>query len=332
MNFRKLFYIAALISGVIACKKEETTEVAPSLDGTLKIYMLTDSGKTVQVPEFVSPGQTVTFQPSGVSIPGGGNPGYYWKVAPTMDSYDTTYSFTHTFADTLTTFSIYCYAYASGYSTSSATSSTTTVAPGPNGSIQGINYADIADKTIYVRDMPYYVKGIGTQTWTLNNMAVRSGAPFRNAEIMSEIFGRYYNYEEAKAACDSLDKDGEDWALPTLADWKTLEAYVSDNGTGKSVASKMMADATFNGTTMWEYWTVVGEITNDSGFSAIPVGYTNIASLNFKGTYEYAMFWTADEVSATEAQYTYLICNQPGLFTGVGDKTSFGASVRCIRK
>ena len=53
---------------------------------------------------------------------------------------------------------------------------------------------------------------------------------------------------------------------------------------------------------------------------------------NFHGTFEYAAFWTADEASADEAYSKYFICDQPDLQTGRGAKTSFGASVRCIRK
>lgn len=324
MNFRKLIYISALILAAIACKKEEETSVSPTLDGTLMIEGL---------PEFVAPGQIVTLTPKGVKHPDGGEIGYSWKVSPSMTKYDSLTVFQHTFSDTLRTYTVYCTAFAEGYSTASAVTYATCVAPGPNGSIQGIKFKDIAEDTVYVRHMPYYYKTIGTQTWTLNNMAVRSGVPFRNADLMSEVFGRYYNFNEAKAACDSLDTAVQNWELPSVAEWEALASYISGDPTyGLTITAAMMAPASFNGTKMYTYWPIVGDITNGSGFSALTSGYANTVSKNFRGEQEYAVFWTADEASETEGYYKYLILDEPGLFTGKGDKASFGASVRCIKK
>ena len=50
------------------------------------------------------------------------------------------------------------------------------------------------------------------------------------------------------------------------------------------------------------------------------------------GNFEYAVFWTSDQATETEAYYKYLICDQPGIFTSKGNKKSFGAAVRCIRE
>ena len=164
-------------------------------------------------------------------------------------------------------------------------------------------------------------------------MAVRSGIPFRNADLMSEVFGRYYNYNEAKDACDSLDTATHNWELPSAADWDALASHISGDPTnGLTVTAAMLAPAKFNGTAMYDYWPVVGEITNGSGFSALTSGYANTESKSFRGEQEYAVFWTADEATESEGYYKYLIVDQPGLFTGKGNKASFGASVRCIRK
>jgi uncharacterized protein (TIGR02145 family) len=324
MNFRKIIYISALILAAIACKKEEETSVSPSLEGTLMIEGL---------PEFVAPGQVITLTPKGAKHPEGRKIEYSWKVSPSMPKYDTMNVFKHTFSDTLRTYTVYCSAFAEGYATASAVTYTTAVAPGPNGSIQGIKFKDIAEDSVYVRHMPYYYKTFGTQTWTINNMAVRSGIPFRNADLMSEVFGRYYNYNEAKDACDSLDTATHNWELPSAADWDALASYISGDPTnGLTVTAAMMAPAKFNGTAMYDYWPVVGEITNGSGFSALTSGYANTESKSFRGEQEYAVFWTADEATESEGYYKYLIVDQPGLFTGKGNKASFGASVRCIRK
>lgn len=326
MNFRKLIYISAMILAVMACKKEEETTVSPSLNGTLQIMGL---------PEFISPKDTVTLTCKGAEHPEGNEIGYAWKVTPTMTKYDSLDVFGHRFSDTLQTYTVYCSAYASGYSSLSTVTYTTVVAPGYNGSIQGIRYNKIADDSLSVNNMQQYYKEIGTQTWTLNNLAVSGGIAFRNAEVMSEIFGRYYNFEEAKAACNALDTDGQNWELPSRADWEVLAAHIEGNTSdlyGKTITAAMLAPATFNGTNMFEYWPNIGDITNGSGFSAITTGYANTLAKANKGYMEYAVFWTSDEATETEAYYTYLISDQPGLFTSKGDKASFGASVRCIRK
>ena len=327
MNFKKLLYIAAMILAVAACKDEEETETAPSLDG----YLVVDG-----IPEFASPRETITLTASGVQHPEGGKLTYHWKISPSQSEYTKTESnvFVHTFSDTLKTYTTYCYASAEGYSSSwSSGYSTTLVAAGENGSIQGISYSSIADGQTSVEGyLPYYYKSFGGKDWTINNLAVATGVSYRKADAMSEVFGKYYNFEEAKAACNALDTDSEDWELPSIQDWEALEAYISAEYPDEKITAAMAGNATFNGMIMWEYFPNVGDVTNNSGFSAIPTGYANTIAASFHGTFEYAVFWTADEASADEAYYKYFICDQPDLQTGRGAKTSFGASVRCIRK
>ena len=94
--------------------------------------------------------------------------------------------------------------------------------------------------------------------------------PYANADIMSDVFGRFYSYEDALTACP------EGWRLPTEEDWialgKALGSTADKYGVLKGVAPKVMTDATFNGVDMWAYWPAVGTLTNESKFSAIPAG------------------------------------------------------------
>lgn len=328
MNFRKLLYAAALVLSIAACKKEQETETTPSLDGYLKIHGL---------PEFIRPGEKVILKASGVEHPEGKAITYHWKVTPSQTEYTEAEVFEHTFSDTLRTYTVNCYVAAEGYSNSYASSYATAVAPGYNGSITGISYNKIADDSLFVRHMPVYYKTIGSQTWTINNLGLRSGKPFRNADVMSEVFGRYYDFNQAKAVCDSLDRDGQNWELPSMEDWAILEAEISAKTGeglkyGKTLSAAMIVDAVFNGNKFWEYWPAIGEMTNASGFSAISTGYANILAGSYEGEFEYAAFWTSDQASSTEGYYKYMICDQNGLFNGKGNKESFGASVRCIRK
>ena len=167
-------------------------------------------------------------------------------------------------------------------------------------------------------------------------MSAGNGLAFRNAEAMADVFGRYYNFQEAHNACELLkDATGENWCLPTHEDWKTLESYIDENKSdsfGNSFAAALMADASFNDTDMLEYWPAVGDVLNGTHFSALPVGFANTESGSFIGEFEYVTFWTSDSINETEAKYVYIICDQPQMQTGKGYKSSFGASVRCILK
>ena len=109
-----------------------------------------------------------------------------------------------------------------------------------------------------------------------------------------------------------------------------------------------MANVSFNSYTMWTYWREVGDPTNESRLAMIPVGYANLGEkasspeadtyldllypeASFKGLYEYATFWTADDASADEAYYRYLYQKSSELKIGKADKKYFGASVRCVK-
>lgn len=327
MNIRKLISAAFVTLAAFACKKEDDDTISPSLDGYLSIKGL---------PEFVSPDTSVELTPEGVTHPEDGEIGYYWKLTPTKPEACTTKVYTAAFSDTLQTCTVYCYAYAEGYSGSSVSCYVTVVQGGKDGSIQGIEFPE---SKISTEDGTYFYQQIGTQTWTMNNIAEKDhGKAYRNADVMSDVLGRYYNYDEAKQVCESLSTDGQTWALPTLEDWQVLENYVngtlsSGTNAGKSLAAALMADATFNSNTMWDYRPKVGDITNSSGFSAIPAGYTNLNSNAFDGVYQYASFWTATEADRTNEAYTvYLYFEESSLFKTTSDKESFGASVRCIKR
>lgn len=318
MNFRKLLFIAAAIAAVVSCKKnKDDEEMLPFLNGNLVISGL-DS--------YVLAGQKCELRASGVSHPDGEAIGYYWKTTPTAPTACTTDVYSITFTDTLQTCSVYCYAFAEGYSSSSASAYATVVKAGKKGSIQGIKYPE--DGT--------YETVIGTQRWTMLNQTwdgeESNSLAFKNSQAMADVYGRYYNYNDANLACQAL---GDGWVLPTKEDWDILEEYIkSTPDMGKSTAAALMADATFNGNTMWEYESAVGDITNATGFSAIPVGYANVLSGLFTGATEYAVFWTSTSVEDddTMAYCKYLIYTEPDLYTNAVDKKSFGASVRCIKK
>ncbi len=349
MSLRKLnslIMLALLALASVSCKDDEETELTPQL-----------SGLTFTCPGFVSPKQVVTMTPKGVVHPDGGEYGIYWKVTPTMSWTDTTRyqngldkndasgkpsdgSFRFQFSDTLGTYTVNCYAFSSGYSGDSYSKDVMVVKAGLDGSVTGTGIK-AADKHVSSDGTDYYYTRIGSLDWFRNNLASQNGgAPLANHDVMSDIFGRYYSYEDAVKACP------EGWRLPTEEDWVALGKELGDADAQPlapvaDVASKLMADAYFNGVQMWEYWPEFGEITNSSTLAFIPTGYANLGArsdgaypqASFEGVYEYAAFWTADKVDGEDdmAYYRYMIVDQPDLFVGKGDVRSFGAAVRCVR-
>ena len=331
--------IAIAVLCLISCKKKDETKVTPSLDGALSFT----------VPAYAQPGTKVTMTPSGVEHPDGKELGYYWKVTPSMVKSDTTRfengldkngnpsdgSFTFTFPDTLQTYTVQGYAYAKGYSYATKTINCKVVEGGIDGSIINLGLADKATVTINGNTYPYVT--IDGTDWLCRNISDQSaGAPYDNYKVMSDVFGRYYSYEEAMTICP------EGWRLPTNEEWAAI-------GKENDIA-KLMGNGYFNDELMWEYWPSVGEITNTTGLSIIPAGYALLSSkatepqqnahidglypqAQFKGYMEYAVFWTADmaEDEANMAYYRYIICDQPELMLGKADTKTFGASVRCVR-
>ena len=372
MSLKKL-RIAALLTFVIlaaaACKKDEETTTYPSLEGNISIAGL---------EEFIDAdgNRTLKLKPSGAVHPEDKEMGYCWKVTPLMDKYDTTRfqngldragnksdgSFEYTIKDTLGTFTVYCYAFASGYTSTYAIGYTTVVRGGENGSITNTG---IYDETREVEEELYRYVSIGNLDWINSNIYKNSpvdGIPFRKADVMADVFGVYYNHEDAIAACKSVG-EGE-WRLPSEEDWIEMVKYlVKDNDKAPEIkpyntiywdkevngtptlGSQLMADGYFNSEQMWTYWPAVGDITNRSGLAFIPTGYANLGitpavkaateypQAAFEGLYDYAAFWTSSDVEGEEglAYYRYIYCNEPHFMIGKGSKESFGASVRCVR-
>lgn len=371
----KTLRITALLTFIIlaaaSCKEEEETTY-PVLDGDLEIegldlFMDASSKET----------RTIRLKPKGVVHPEGKEIGYYWKVTPIMSKYDTTRyengldkpdnsgkptdgTFEYTIKDSLGTYTVYCYAFASGYSSTYAVSYTTLVKGGENGSISG---SGIYDDTYRVTGTQYYYIIAGSQDWINSNIYEDpEGTPFRNSEAMNDVFGRYYNYNDAVQVCSQLP--GGDWRLPTEKDWVQLANWLlkdnadapevkeyenifwdkEKNGT-PTIAAQLMADASFNTKKMWTYWPAVGAITNRSGLAFIPTGYANLGvtpavksgvsypDASFEGVYDYSVFWTADEVEGESdmAYYRYIFGSQPHFMISKGNKETFGASVRCVR-
>ena len=333
MSLRKLnlfIFVAAALFAAVSCKDDDEITTLPYLEG---LYF--------DCPDFVSPGQAVTFRPKGVGIPEDAEVGYAWKVTPTMSSYDTTDVYVHWFSDTLKTYTVNGSAFAEGYNTVSYSREVMVVKGGIDGSVTGAGILP-NDPKVTVNGVDYYYTKAGSLYWFRNNLAnTDCGTPYVNEEVTSDVFGRFYNYNEALTACP------EGWRLPTEDDWMDLLEAVGSPVSNKystveNVASKLFVNASFNSVQILNYWPEVGDITNSAKVSMLPFGYADLGNRNeagkypdasFGGIFEYAVYWTADKVDDEDdmAYYRYLISTQPEMLVGKGDVNTFGASVRCVR-
>jgi uncharacterized protein (TIGR02145 family) len=340
MDYRRVIAyplaLVIIISGAISChgnggKDDSTNEY---LDGTMSF----------DIPSYVSPGDVYKLVPTGVTHPDGKNLGYYWIISETMNSNDTTKfekdgpdvdsSFTFNVPADLGDYTIKCAAFADGYYDVSSSVKVTVVSSELNKSLKGTG---IQESNTHITDSRdgnvYYYMSVGNLLWFKQNLAYDgSGVSYDNAAAMTKIFGKYYTWNEARTACP----DG--WRLPTENDWVDLAKSLDNTSDFKAgdtffnVSGGLMADAYLNDNKMWEYWPAVN-ITNKSGYAAIPAGYAIILgdSNKFYGENDYAVFWTSDEYDSDSGVFRYMNVHRPDVLIGGSDKSSFAASVRCVK-
>ncbi|MBR6346506.1 MAG: hypothetical protein IKR69_03865 [Bacteroidales bacterium] len=318
MRIRTLTIIAAAATAaaaVFSCKKQNTSE-------TTLNYL--SGGMGITVERYVDGLDSIRVTAFGVTHPDGNDMFYYYYVSDLEGSGDTVKVSSKTPKTSFHkrfklpyetgTYKVTCGAMADGFYSTSATKTVTLVKPGLGESLTGTGI-NSEDPHITADGKDYYYIHIGELDWMRNNLAVSgSGLAMEGCEVVSYPLGRYYTYTEASSVCP----DG--WRLPTADEWKGL--------TDK--AGELMVEARFNGNLMWP----VSEVdrNNSTEISAIPSGYASIVgnTARYKGVGEYAAFWTADS-SEEGATYIYLMGNSEVIYSALGDKTSFSASVRCVR-
>ena len=295
--------IAGSLLAAASCKKEDTTDTTPSLTG------LTIN----EAIPYVAVGESLIFKANTSSIISSkttatpGTIGLYWQVNSAQKDTlsrdikveNPEYEY---HVDTLGSYSITCYAYSEGFYNASAI--TTFQAIDPSKALDKLNPAESVT--------------IGGKEWTAMNLNnTSSGVSYKNAKVVDSIFGRFYTHTEAMTACPS------GWHLPTAAEWDAL---------GEE-AGAIMANATFLDNAMWSV--ALGQnITNSTGFNAIPVGYydSSASTVKFRRYEEMAAFWTASDGTDTSmAQFRYVLYDNPKIMKGNGDKNSLALSVRCVK-
>lgn len=182
----------------------------------------------------------------------------------------------------------------------------------------------------------YPVVKIGSQTWMAENLKATSyndGTAILNLSSDSlwssasegayswlnndggknkNTYGAYYNWKAVSTG--KLCPVG--WHVPSDAEWRTLTAFLG----GESVAGiRLKSDSG---------WQKNGNGTNESGFTAMPLGYRS-AKGTFLSQGNSSYFWSSTE-NNVNAWYTVLFNKDATAFKYFGAKQS-GFSVRCVR-
>ena len=333
MKLYKWLVPAVLIAGCVlpGCKKEEEAS-----------YEYMTGRLSLALPPFVQPGYSKSFMIDtlmNMTRPDGGTVGYYF-TDPDTGKNDTLvrangvidhHYFTMTAPDKVATQTLRLVAFVdqdAKYYSSSASATFTIVRPGvtPNSSITHFEYT--STRMTDPRDgRTYYTAVAGGREWMRQNLAWEgAGKPYQLCEAMTDVFGRYYTWEEAQTACP----DG--WRLPADADWTALAEGAEAGKDIAGLAGQVMADLYFNETKMWEYWREV-KITDGLRISAMPTGYATVAGgdYTFDSLYKYAAFWTSDE-SGGLGVCRYIYHDKDIVYRGRMSKTDFAAMVRCVKE
>ncbi|MBO4670693.1 MAG: fibrobacter succinogenes major paralogous domain-containing protein [Bacteroidales bacterium] len=338
IRFLNIFALSVLALSLFSCKDEEDTK--EYMNGTLLF--------TCDMPVYVMPGEKYQAEASGITAPDGTPVAYYYSntVNSKRDTVRTApFKYTYTIPDTLGTFSLSCTAFAvessDKYYVSSSSMSFVVVDDNlysGKGSVTGWTVReDEPSEMLY--DRLYYLASVGATEWIRYNLcrvdydasgAPVFGRPFAGCKAMRNVLGGFYTWEEARHACP------EGWRLPSEADWIAL---LKASGAPDSLqpleespcgAGKLMANASFNGTMMWDYYR--GVSITDASISVLPAGFALVGASGYEyaGYGSYAALWTSDEFEG-KGVYRYINEQSDCVYVGLADKTRFAASVRCVR-
>lgn len=183
----------------------------------------------------------------------------------------------------------------------------------------------------------YKTIDIGSQTWMAENLrttSLNNGSAIPLIESASEwkeldtlayswfqtdsaVYGTLYNWYAVNT--ELLCPVG--WSVPTDDDWNTLVDYLG----GEESAGKLLKEG---GSRHWLYTNP--DITNESGFTALPGGYRNNYG-TFGSLYSSGYFWTSTQGDASNtAFYRSMYYGYSNVDKGISSyKTGF--SVRCIK-
>ncbi|MFH1197569.1 MAG: FISUMP domain-containing protein [bacterium] len=180
----------------------------------------------------------------------------------------------------------------------------------------------------------YHTVQIGNQCWLKENLNVGimidlvKNASYNkivekycygNDTNNCNIYGGLYQWKEAMQYATIPRSKGicpDEWHIPTLAEFQTLEAYVNNNADALKANGQEMS---------------IGDDKNSSGFSALFGGYRS-GNVTFENLNYSTHYWTSTEYSGTYTYFMYLSNDKSIIyFNRFNNQKGNGLSVRCIK-
>lgn len=167
----------------------------------------------------------------------------------------------------------------------------------------------------------YAIVTIGHQTWMAENLRYNAPGSWLNPNYPSPVYGRLYDPASAQSVCP------EGWHLPSDSEWNVLEmtlgmpaadtSEIGWRGThGKHMKSKSGWKDCKNG-------------TNNSGFNAVPSGYSD--SDEFGGLGRSVGFWASAEDSIVWMRWLGAPLEGVNRQPEYDISSGWGAACRCIK-
>ncbi len=203
----------------------------------------------------------------------------------------------------------------------------------------GINYGSVND----IDGNTYRTIQIGTQTWMAENLRttkyndgssitfVKTKGQWLSANSgeycwmdhegkFKNIYGAYYNFKAVSS--DKLCPTG--WHVPEDKEWKILATSLG----GEINAGEKLKEKSPN------HWiNQSSNITNESGFTALPGGYCNYTGVFNAHSYwmgSEAYWWTSSDAYPGGAFYRAIYTNSNALLMGSW-RIEMGHNVRCLK-
>ncbi len=152
-----------------------------------------------------------------------------------------------------------------------------------------------------------------------SNLSMGAYSVYNHSPENEAIYGKLYNWHAVNTG--KLCPQG--WHVPTDAEWSQLTTYLGSNAGGQLKATGNKTD----GTGLWA--SPNAGATNESGFTGLPGGY-RYDSGTFSTITNIGEWWSATELSTTNARYRYLQSSGNSV-TSASNGKKRGHSCRCIK-
>jgi len=207
------------------------------------------------------------------------------------------------------------------------------------------SYSGVVKGNEYITDsrdgQKYYFSTIGNTDWFNTNLnwdgkgitliGVSAGMPYNNVDALAVIFGRLYTWTEIT---QNICPQG--WRVPSNEDWEELAKNANGgvslpfDSNWPKIGERLSVTAKLNSENIWKY-SPNSTKSNLFNWNALPGGNSLNSLRNYININQYGMWWSATEKDSKNAYYRYIHFDSPDFPYSYAGKSTFGASVRCVR-